>query len=469
MSDGKLIQVIKSFSKSQLRQIDRFIHSPSHNEHEGVKRLFGYFRSLNEITEPAITREKLFAAAYPESLFDDKRLRHVCSYLLTVLQDYLVFKALEQQPVDKQVLLLKEFRGRHLEKPFRSLYIDVKKKQARVPIKNEQWHYNNYLIEQEQYNATIGRQQDTQQLLESMSVELDHFYLAAKLQHACHILSHGKVFKTEFEIGLLPEIVAHVQKNQLERIPAIGIYYHIFLTISEGSEQHFIKLKALIEEHEFHFPQSEMRNVYLFAINYCIRQINQGNQHYFREVFELYRKSLDSKVLLDHETLSPWTYKNINFTAIKLNELDWAEQFTISFKPYVGHTYRTSMFEYNMAKIKFAKGGYKEVTRILNQLEIKDLFTNLDAKITLIKAYYALDDHDHVAYLLNGLKQLLKRREIMTYHKQNYSTFITFMAKLIKLGSIHISTDAAATLAQQVHENKLLPEREWLLAQLNQK
>ena len=102
MLHSKLIEVFRSFSKVELTRIEKLIHSPIHNQHEGVHRLFEYLSKKKQFSEQNVSKTALFQAAFPSEPFDTLRLRHVCSYLTKCLDDYLVLMELEQDDFQKK-------------------------------------------------------------------------------------------------------------------------------------------------------------------------------------------------------------------------------------------------------------------------------------------------------------------------------------------------------------------------------
>ena len=59
-----------------------------------------------------------------------------------------------------------------------------------------------------------------------------------------------------------------------EQFPAIAIYYCIASTLQDSSnEEHYHRLVGLLAEHSHTFPEMEVRTMYDYAQNYCIKKI----------------------------------------------------------------------------------------------------------------------------------------------------------------------------------------------------
>src|SRR5690606_8249450 len=135
-------------------------------------------------------------------------------------------------------------------------------------------------------------------------------------------------------------------------VAPIVIYYQILLTYREPqNEAHYFKLKHLIEEHISLFPESEAKEILDAALNYSIKKINAGNEKYGRETFDLYRHSLDRGLLHVSGKLSPWSFKNIVTTGLRLNEFEWVESFINTYKADLDIRARDNAVTFNLAQL----------------------------------------------------------------------------------------------------------------------
>ncbi len=463
MKNSKLLALLHAFNAFEHLQLQKFIRSPFHNQHQDVIKLYEYLRHTPAQDDAALQRTTVFHHLYPNTEFNDLKLRHISSYLMKVMEDFMVWNEANNDKAYQQIQLTRAYRKRKVEKLFSKTYNATQKLQQKSTVKDAEHHHNNYLLHLEQYHSTKTRVEGTRAVLQNLSDELDIYFIASKLKQACNVLSHRKVFKTDYRLGLLDEIIAYVEHNHLTHVPAIGIYYYTYLTLTREEESAFRNLKKLIAQHHQCFATDELRDVYLQAINFCIRQLNTGHQSYVQEVFELYKESLQNGAMLEQNKLSPFTYKNVVSAGLKLGEHQWIENFIHTYKSLVPEHHRTAFYQYNLAKLFFARGEYKQSTQALHQINIADLFTDLDARVILIKSYYELGELEYLEHLLDSFKQSLQRKEVLTYHKKNYSNFIRLTRKLIN----RKTQEGNTKLMKAINEAEILTERDWLLEKAN--
>ena len=97
---------------------------------------------------------------------------------------------------------------------------------------------------------------------------LDIAYFALKLRQTCLSLSHQVVYQSNFEAHFIKEIITEVIRRQLQEIPAIGIYYYIYKTLTEErAVDSFRRLKGLLFTHHQAFPNKEIRDIYISLLN----------------------------------------------------------------------------------------------------------------------------------------------------------------------------------------------------------
>lgn len=466
MFHSKLISSYQSLDATEKGRFLKLVKSPMFNSNQHVIQLASALHLLKKITPENTDRKVLFKATYGDVPFDYPQLRRTASLLYQLLEQYFALVSDQEQASDRNIRLLDLYRKRGLEKAYQALQTVVEKQHANAAIKDVHHHFLSYGLEEAGYHNTAARGQNIKPQLVAMTDHLDHFYIASKLKLACNVISNQKVFGSEYQLWQIETILERVETEELQTFPAIGFYYYIYQALSTNEASWFELLRMEINNSIHLFKQEEQRDIYLHAINFCIRKINTGEQAFLRELFEIYQQGLADDALLENDRLSPWTYKNVTAAGLKLKEHQWTGTFIEHYKTKVTDTYRESMYHYNHAKLAFATRQFKEVIRHLRHLEIKDIFTNIDAKVTLSKAWFELNDPEPIEYTLNNLSQFLHRKEIQTYHRKNYSNFIRFTRRMLNLKTFDKAKKER--LINAISNAEILTEREWLLAKANE-
>ena len=205
-----------------------------------------------------------------------------------------------------------------------------------------------------------------------------------------------------------------------------------------------------------------MRDLLLVAINYSIRRQNQGELSYIREALDLYRIGLESRVLMDNDTISAYNYKNIQMLALKINDYDWAEQFLIDYKKFLPEKERENLYKYNYAIFNFRKKDYNKAIQLLQEVNLKEVLFNLDARRMLARIYYDLKEFSALDSYIESSKIYLHRQKDIGYHKDSYTNFFRIIEKILK--SDLRSTIVKDKLRQEVTDIQMIVERDWFLS-----
>lgn len=466
MHKNKIIQVLKSLSPKELREADKFVRSPIHNRHEQVAVLFQYLRKHLNGSEKAFDRERIFKHLFPNETFDMQKVHHVSSYLLKVLEEYLSWSEWRKDESNYGLYLMRAYSGHKLEGQFTTTLSKTKKSLENNFRRDAHFHQLHYQFQFEEYNFARrqGRTRDfnLQQLADSQDIA----FLVEKLKNACLLLSHQAVTKKNYDQSFLEVILEFLQGNKLLNTPAIAMYYHGLLALSDiQNEQSFLELKKLLVEEEGTFEISELRDLFILAINYCIRRLNMDDQSYLREVFDIYQAGLKIDVFLDNGELSPWTFNNIAQSGLRLKEFEVVEEFILQYNSFLPNDQRDNCFNLNFAWLHYGKKNYRDAMQLLLQMDLrKDILMACGVRTLFARMYYELNEYDTLASHLQSFKTFIKRKKALAYHRAPYLHFIQYLQK-ISQGKFN-GKQTKENLAKEINETKVAA-KEWLLEQLN--
>jgi hypothetical protein len=469
MQKSVLAEIVRSLSRKEIREVNKWLLSPAHNQREDVVRLFDFLNKhlADMAQDEAMVKNQAWKAVFPGEAYDDARMRQVMYFLLKALEEYLVFMDSVDDPAKYLGALTKIYRSRKLDKAYRQasrLGHDYLEKQ---PLRNGYYLMHAYFFDLEEYNHRLPISQNAPVNLQESADSLEKWFLAEKLRIACAMSAHRNVFqKISYEPGLLNEILAYVQNKGLLNEPAIAAFYYAYLAITNPDEEsYFDQLEKLLHNNIGQFDHSEARVLYIAAINYCILKGNQGRLDFARRLFILYRTGLENAILLENNIVSRYTFVNAVGAALRTNEYGWAEQFIEQFKHHLDEKERDSIVNFNLSRVYFEKRDYNKAQLLLTRFEYDDMLFNIIAKTMLLKIYYEQGELDAFESLLESMRIYLQRKEALDpTRKAAYKNMISLMKKLLN----HNPYSKAQTerLKVTVESTQPLMEKDWLLKQL---
>ena len=373
------------------------------------------------------------------------------------------------QPVREYTDLLESIHERHLDRYFPDMFQYVKKLHGRQPAGAGDHYLDTFRIEALQQAHLEAQQQRStnKNLLETLNA-LDIYYLVTKLRYCAAMLHYQEFLSLSGEVALLPEILAHCAGGRYDDVPLLRAYYYTVMSLIErDNEEHYRAMKETILAHIDTFTQDTQRNLFAFAIVYCINKINSGHAAYQREILELYKQSLSKGIILIDGTLSQWDYKNIVTIGLRNKEYKWVDGFIEQYLKKLPKDEQENAYTFNRARYYFATRKYDKVLGLLQDVEYTDIFYLLDSKTTLMKTYYELGEYQALQSLKESFRILLRRKKLISEQNRiNYGNFARYTTKLYRAdvkNAVQI-----ATLRREIEATGNVADRSWIMEKLGE-
>ena len=471
MQKSVLAEIVRSLSRKEVREVQKWLQSPAHNQRQDVVRLFEHLvKNSAQPEEKGIEKERAWSAIFPNQAYDDAYMRQVMYFLLKVLEEYLVFVEHTSDRVRYQITLARIYRQRKLEKSYKQAYRLASDHLDNQPLRNDYYLLHKFFLAQEEHEYKMSITQNASVNLQETADALENWFLEERLKVSKDMLAHHRIYQTiTYDHGLLDKVLAYTEEKKLLKEPAIAVYYYIYMAFTHPTEEiYFDRLEYLIHHQINCFHHAETRTLYLAAINYCTAKINQGLLDYCRRVLKFYRSAMEKEILLENNVITRYTFGNAVAAAIKVGEFDWAEQFIERFQKFLEEKERHSIVNFNFSRIYFEKGDYNKAQQLLMQFEYDDMLLNIIAKTMLLKIYYEQDELDAFESLLESMRIYLQRKEALDpARKTAYKNMISLMKKLMHLNPY--SKVQKEKLRELVGATNPLMERDWLSRQLGDK
>lgn len=438
---NKTIKALEQLSIQELNWFREFVHSPYFNKHENLRKLIDIIvASSPNFDEKELTVKDVFKKIFPKDKFNPQKLSDLLTYLYRLYEKFLIQLESESDDAQSKLLLLHSYRLRKLDRQFSNTMKLLR--EGGVINKEDEFRFLiEYKLETESdLYFTAQDSRTTDKSIERKAKALDLFYLTAKLKACCDMLNRQNIVSEQFEIRMLDEVKLFVGNNfpALEQHPVILIYYQILLTIQESAtEAHYSRLTELLEKHAVHMGQNELRVMYDYAQNYCIKKINSGNSKYLREIFKLYKTLLRQDLMFDeNNNLSQWDYKNIVTTGTRLKEYEWCEQFLHDYKEKLPAADRENAFIFNLATLYYSRKKYDKALKLLQAVEFTDVYYSLGARSLLLKIYFEAEEFEPLYSLFDSFKIYLKRNKLVSaYQYRAHFNLIKMAKRLTKIKS----------------------------------
>lgn len=465
MQTSLVYELLQTFDKNALIRFGKWVRSPFFTHRAELGEMYSLLAQCLYRRRPLPDKTTLFETVFPGRPYDDLLLRATLSDLKEQIEDFLIWQKLHADPVATRLALASALRERNLDRHFHKVLQKLEHTLEHSGEKNAD-HLRqllDYQLEIAHFQTRTVRTGDLH--LQEISHTLDTLYLAQKLRHACTQISHQAVFKADYDFGLLPNVLQSVETGGYIKLPAVAMYYYCYRFLTESySLDWFQQFRAGLANDGHYFPVSELKNLYLLALNFCIRKINEGEEPFIREGWDLYREGLDKGFLLENGRLSGFTFNNVIAFGIKLKAFSEVEQFIRQYGDALEPGQRESFIHFNYARLEYSRRQFGAALLHLQKSDFKDLVNNLIAKTQLLKIYYELGEFDLLDSHLDSFRTFIRRSDVSDYHRDNFSNIISFTKKLTML--LPGDAKARAKLLAEIQNTRVLSEKEWLLEKL---
>jgi hypothetical protein len=439
------------------------VASPYFNKNQELVLFYDYLKKNAPAFLPKkIDRHHVYRSLFPSKQYDDKHFKYLMSFLLKLAEQFIGLQQYEKQGLQSEFHLLNACIDRKLEKNYKNIYQKTVDQLEQTPFRDGSYFYQQYQLAE--LAGTYFANQGIRKVSEELQKAVDYFdlyYLSQKLKYTCDMLNAQKMLSADYQQNLIDEISHYLQGKNPEKIPAVGVYYLVFLILTEKEPAHnFEKLTKMLQLHSGLFPPHERKQLQIHAINFCIRKIRQNEEPYVGEALRLYMEGIEAGYLLDDGVLSPFTFKNVIKLGLRLKRYDWTDQFITAHADRLDPKFQKNALSYGLADLNYHKGDHETSMIHLREVEFTDIFFTLSAKVMLLKLYYENDEVEALHSLLNSFRMFLSRNKLISNEvRKTYQHFTKLLNQVV-------ITDKKAKLQaikDRIQQTEPLTERGWLL------
>ena len=333
------------------------------------------------------------------------------------------------------------------------------------PFRDAQYHFQSMVLQREKIEHTTLLKRDPSIPLALQNESLETFFLLQVLRASCATQNYRNILKEQPQIPFIQQVIGQISAQQQEQ-PLVRLYFHLNNCLQDPQRQEsYFQVKADLQQFGHLLRENERREVYLLAINYCIRQLNTGEKSFIQEAFDLYTMGLENRSLFENGVLSKFSYKNAVNLGMGLGNFQWVKQFLEDYRPFLPEQERNAIYNYNLAVYYFRLPDYDAALSLLSEADFgNDPLTQMNARTMLLRIYFEKNYLDALESLLDSFSVYLRRQKNIGYQKWNYLNLIRFTRRLFALSTL--DARSRQKLKDEIEQTKALAEKAWLLGRV---
>lgn len=483
MENTSVISVLKTFSKEEIKEFDKFIISPYFNNQPSLTRFYEELKKYHPaFEEKKIERKKIFLAIYPGKVYSDDTVRRLTSDLKKLMDQYMYVKVQESNPVEARFLRSFEFSRRGLLKEAeKELEQIIKTIGETGPISAQ--YIKNRLDYEDRYvqiNLAKNKQSEISHNFKS-EVEFLIYHFILRLSYYIHNIRVNQVIFNVKEGAFVNEFISSINLEKIDKLMTIGDYtgeirkamriYVLFILnyVYEDNESYFTELKEALPEAIKFFQDFEKYNVYQIVEAICWQKMTSINrERYRRELFEINKMRLDAGVYLpDGRSMRLMLYRQILTNALQLGEVNWAEEFVTKYSEKLPDPIRENMTKYANAHLLFERADFEASLAMLNKVDF-DIFTlKFDIRNLTMRIYIELNYIEEALSLMDTYKHFVaKNKGVSEYYRNITENFLKYCKNIIDLRTGK-AKQTAEEMRREIEADNSVNFKSWLIGKLS--
>ena len=479
MEKSKLIRVLKTFNNEEIKSFNDFVSSPFFNKEKVLINLANYLRQHHpEYKSSEIEKEAVYGFLYPGKKYNDGLMRNVISDLYKLTEKFLAVNNLINNGIKENLLLLDELKNRKLY----SQFLKIKEKtdeQIEMPGFKDEIYYERKTELAKLHRSYLRESKDSYTKWVEGIQELSDLLTAGFLVNILYyntfmINKRDNVVNADYRINFNSELESFLENdgNQYLEIPNIEYCYLAFKLIKTNDEYYFYKLKNFFELKFNLIDGTAKKNIYTALQNYALSKVVTGNTKFIRELFQLYKGSVESHTLKGTTSYITNVYfMSIVVIGYEAGEFEWVEKFINNNIDDVKEDVKNDTLHFCRALRAFWDKDYASSLTWLAKVTSEEVSFKHNVKSLTLKIYFDLNETEPFYSHIDSYKHfILNNKHINDRVRVQINNFVNYSKRLfvIKNGGGAEKDIHLEILKKEISGNNELANKIWLLKKVEE-
>jgi hypothetical protein len=470
-SKSNIVQLLRMFSQDEMREFEKFIRSPFHNNRSDVIRYFEMLRKFYpEFTHKDFTKEKIYSMLYPSEQYKDDVMRRLSSNLFKLGEKFAAQLISGKNEFNYEKNLLDFYSIKNEDKFFRRHLEKIEKQFEEQDLRDSEYFYRKSMINEierkymQKDDPTFKKSGYEKQI-----INLWKFTLSELLRLYGFAEYEIYFFNKKYDLKYMEPLLKIAESSDFMGSKTVEIYYLCLKLYGENkSDEIFSRLKDLIEQNISAYNKAECFNFYIHLINYCnISELETGKS-YTNPKFQIAKKMVEYDLLAPDGFVDPGWFRGIFFMAFNAGEIKFAGEFIEKYKVCIAGKDSENVVNHAYAQIAIHKKDYDAALKFLELATYQHINDKWMIKNMYLKIFYETDKYDEFCYYTDSLKHLIKEEgswnENLITPIRNFMNLSTKLFRL-KLGEIKLPH---GELKQEILKSSKIIGRKWLLEKIEE-
>ncbi len=467
MQNSKVLLLLESLIEEEKRQFRGFLKSSMRVKSKDVIQLLANLeKAQKESNVRALKKENVFAKLFPGAVYEDVKLRNLMRKLTRALEDYLLWKALQDQPLEREIRLNTIYRKRNIYSLFRKSSVKVAKELKASAERGSRYFLEQFnLIKQGYFHPNTEKKEESVMDLQEGFRCLHHFYEIERLHMEVELRNLERIYARKYEADFFD--------SRTNDYAAPVLLRKVVLLMKNQDAALYFELKDLFFQQTKELNEDDRNVIFLTLLNFAIGESSKKEEQFEREAFDLYQFGLAKGFLFSDGKITGSSFFNIAVLGSKLGASIWVSAFIQKYETNITTPYKNDFLILAKSYLLFAEKKYQEILDQLNNYEFNYALLNLNARSLICRTYFELSSLD-ASYndltenaIVSFEKTIMRNTELSQNKRESYLNFLHVLKRLVKSKKLlDFNQSKQNKLKNSISKFNQLYNKTWLLQKI---
>ncbi len=481
----KIIEILKTFSKQEIRNFDLFLQSPYFNESVKIKNLYNILIKYHpNFDSKNLSEENLYRELNPRLTFNKSTFKSLFFEMSSLAEKFLIIEDTMGNRIACDEGLRNQFMLRKLPKYLKQNIENAEKYLMETTDYADYFLHLSFLSTAKSNHLTTFvpksnknfNSQNISFLTESIKT-LSIYFLKQLRVHFDELVSRnygfniswennfvGKLFKFINYEKLMEFIISNSGNSSYSAMLELNLsFYRLFADFS--NENNYIRSKNMLLKNASLLYPGEIHTEFIRLVTYCKMKLTENNTsiNFENELFSIYKYIL----LKEYYKSAFNVYLPIELFRItlkqglQLKKYKWTLNFIKEHYKKLNPEWMMNMYYYSMAEYYFHRKKYDQALRNFQKVQLTHFMLKVDIKSLMLMTYYELGLFENALSLIDTYKHFLKNNDLLSDSLiKKLKAFIMTVQKMITYRLSHKPMTKYLIKKNLVNE---ISNRDWVI------
>ncbi|MBK6875332.1 MAG: hypothetical protein IPG99_02385 [Ignavibacteria bacterium] len=483
LRNNPLIRLLKTLSKEEWQDFEKFVASPYHNNGRNFLRLVKILRKFHpDFESPKLTKQLLYNELCVGKDYKESVLNSSLSRLCTIAEDYLLYSEFRKNDYRFiECLKLKALSQRGLEvKAVKHIRNSVDS--LRMNKLNEEYFHSMKMFRKEEsmFNHSSNQRSRLYKPLSESIRFIVYSFIVEILSCDSTIMAQKNFWHEDYSNSYTKKLLSHIdfrglleliRSNDKQAFPVLNVLYLMNKSICEiDNDEYYFDVKKNAYEILDTLDQDFRKGVLSLLSLICTMKLVIGKKQFGAEGFQIRKKVIEENLYpVTHSNyMRPSEFRSTLLEAVNLSEIKWAEKFAGKFVEKIQPDIREEFIHYSKAIIAYEKKQYSAAIDYAVRVNINQIMFKLDIKNFIAKTYFETKSYEPLISHLNSYYQLIKNSNSKNHELLNrHLNLIKYLRKIVNIVLSDKRKEDLLFLKSKIEADNVTAKK-WLLEKIRE-